>query len=135
MITLEADPWATLPGYQPPPPTPPHYTPRWPNTDKLTATTCQPRCVKCRHPEGRGTCRRCLLICDHTTPKKRKLAGVCLVRAVGAARTVASLSTGRRLVVVDRCPFCTRPHMHSADAAAGPYRLAACRQPYLLDLR
>lgn len=140
MTTLiDRDPWATLPAdwRTPKPPPPPTYEPRWPiDPDKLPQATCNPRCRNCRHPEGRGLCRTCVIICDHTVQRtKRKLVDVCLVRTTATARLVTSPSTGRQLLVVDRCPTCGRPHIHAAEPTLGPYRVPpACRQPYLLDL-
>ncbi len=139
MTTLTRDPWATLPTNwnTPPkqPPKPPTYAPRWPvNPDKLPQVTCHPRCPRCHHPEDRGTCRRCAIICDHTVqPKRRKLVNICLIRQRVPARLVVSKSTGRALLVIDHCPHCTAPHIHANEPTLGPYRLAPCRQPYLLD--
>lgn len=39
----------------------------------------------------------------------------------------------KTVLVVDHCPTCHQPHTHSADPGLGPYRVAVCRQPYLLD--
>lgn len=145
MTTLTTDPWATLPTdwmtrpLQPmtePQLEPAPYIAKLPEL-KLPETTCHPRCRRCHHPEGRGQCRTCVLACDHTTqlpPAKRKPVEICLTRTRATARTAHSPSgTGRQILIVDTCPHCQQPHIHTAHPDASPYRLSACGQTYLLE--
>lgn len=139
MTTTHTDPWATLPtnwrNPTPPTPRPPkrYYRPL-PNL-KLPDETCEPRCQRCDRPPGRGSCRRCVIVCKHTIqPKTRRLAEVCIVRIRARAEERMDDSTGRRILLVPDCPHCRAAHVHSVEPAQ-PYRIAGCGQPYLLETR
>lgn len=136
MSTTTRDPWATLPTRQPTTPPAP-YIAKLPEL-KLPETTCHPRCRRCHHPEGRGQCAICVLVCDHTTqPANRKPVEVCVVpiRARAVARTARSPGGTRQILVVDHCPHCQHAHVHSAHPGVGAYRRSGCGNPYVLEIR
>lgn len=137
MTVLNTDPWATLPpnwrdpAPLPTPSVPVRYYRPLPEMTKLPDVTCRPHCRRCHHPEGRGSCRRCVIVCDHT--KKTRLVEVCIVRTRAAA-TERRGGTGRAHILVHTCPHCGHAHTHSTEPAH-PYRRAGCGQPYLLETR
>lgn len=104
------------------------------------AEDCDPTCIRCGKPEGRGLCHtRCAVVCGHPEPLDpagRAPVEVCLVTTHVQARLVAGLpgaEPGRRLAAVD-CPRCGRVHWHGAVYGAR-YRIAPCNwQPYIVHL-
>lgn len=112
----------------------PHTHPSRPRRTNQ-AHDCQPACIVCGHAEGDGYCTpRCAVMCVHAAQHGR--AEVCLITTRVQARLVAGLpgaTPGRRLAVVDSCPFCGRIHWHAA-AYGIRYRIARCGRPYLVAL-
>lgn len=125
-----------LPVKQPKPARPRVHPPRPRRSKDAQARDCDPRCLVCRHPEGRGLCTpRCAVVCRHTAQPDR--VEVCLVTVRVTARLVTGLpgaeGPGRHLAVVDRCPWCGRVHWH-AEAYGLRLRIAGCGAPYLVQL-
>lgn len=118
------------------PPRPRVHAPRVRPTGEHLSTPCEPSCIVCGHPEGRGACwPRCPVLCAHST--EASLAEVCIVTTHVTARLVVGLpgagEPGRRLAVVS-CPFCERPHAHTA-AYGVRYQISGCGQPYIVHLQ
>lgn len=155
MTAPVADPWATLPTdwFNPVPPspaTPPllllPYDRPIPDWSKEPAISCRPNCAHCHHPEGFGTCRRCVLVCDHCRPLRRPgpdgrlvrvPTDVCITRIRARAEVIPGQG-GRFLTVVRDCPYCRSTHIHSAHPDLTPYRISGCtrnRKPYILETR
>jgi hypothetical protein len=133
------DPWATLPTNwrtphpkPAPQPEPATYHRPLPDLTKLPPPTCWPHCATCHHPETRGQCRTCLIVCDHT--KNPHPVDICLIRTRTEAVTRRGPGTGRTLLLVPNCPHCGNAHTHSTEPPH-PYRRAACGHPYLLETR
>lgn len=134
MTIHHPDPWATLPPdwrhpAPKPQPVPARYYRPLPELN-LPDYTCHPHCRRCHHPETRGHCKTCVIVCDHT--KNPRPVEVCIIRTRAAAVTRRGPGTGRTLLLVPDCPHCRAAHTHSTEPAH-PYRRAGCGQPYLLE--
>ncbi|WP_157251096.1 hypothetical protein [Nonomuraea typhae] len=96
---------------------------------------CDPRCLVCGHPEGRGLCTpRCAVVCVHAAQPYR--AEVCIATVHVTAQLAVGLPgarPGRHLAVVDPCPRCGQRHAH-AERYGRAWRLAPCGQPYIVHL-
>ncbi|MER7126660.1 hypothetical protein [Micrococcus luteus] len=113
----------------------PTHTPRPRRTKASQAEPCEPTCLVCGKPEGRGLCSpRCSNVCAHIA--QADLVEVCLVTVYVTARVVVGLpgaEPGRHLAVVT-CPFCARRHWHAARYGRH-YRTAHCSgRPYIVTL-
>ena len=113
----------------------PLYPPRPRRTKEQRERDCDPRCLTCGHPEDRGICYpRCPIVCVHTAQPGR--VELCLVTVRVSARLVVGLPgsrPGRRLALVDVCPWCEHTHWHT-PAYGLRYRTAGCGRPYLVHL-
>ncbi|MFC6081023.1 hypothetical protein [Sphaerisporangium aureirubrum] len=98
------------------------------------AEDCEPACLICKHPEGRGLCQpRCAVVCSHTA--NPDVVEVCIIARRVTARLVIGTPgsrPGRRLAVVT-CPWCERVHWHAAEFGIR-YRSGRCGWPYLVHL-
>ncbi|MFC3986812.1 hypothetical protein [Streptosporangium jomthongense] len=116
------------------PPRRPTHTPRPRRTRESQAEPCDPACLTCGKPEGRGLCSpRCSVTCVHVA--QADLVEVCLVTVHVTARVVVGIhgaEPGRRLAAVT-CPFCERLHWHAAQYGRR-YRVAPCGRPYIVTL-
>ncbi|RCG27196.1 hypothetical protein DQ384_26110 [Sphaerisporangium album] len=96
---------------------------------------CEPACLRCGGPEGRGLCQpRCAVVCAHTA--QPDVIDVCIItRHVTARLAVGTPGSrpGRRLAVVDSCPWCERVHWHAA-AFGVRVRVGQCGWPYVVHL-
>lgn len=112
----------------------PTHTPRPRRSKEAQAEECDPTCLTCGKPEGRGLCHpRCSVICVHTA--QPDLVEVCLATTCVTARLTIGIhgfEPGRKLAVVD-CPFCERLHTHTPRFGRH-YRLSGCGQPYIVTL-
>ncbi|MGC5012563.1 hypothetical protein ACLQ2R_17505 [Streptosporangium sp. DT93] len=111
----------------------PRHTPRPdPTRDEIQAE-CEPACLGCGKPEGRGLCSRCMVVC--TRLPANEVADVCVVTTRVLARLAVGIhghEPGRKLAVVD-CPHCDRLHWHT-PLYGTHYRVPPCRQPYIVIL-
>lgn len=112
----------------------PTHTPRPdPTRDEITAE-CEPTCLSCGKPEGRGLCSpRCMVVCNRLPAAEP--AEVCIVTTRVLARLAVGIhgaEPGRKLAVVD-CPHCQRVHWHTPQYGTH-YRIPPCRQPYIVTL-
>lgn len=113
---------------------PPTHTPRPRRSKEAQREECDPRCLVCGKPEGRGLCApRCSVVCVHS--RQPDLIEICLVTAHVTAilmtGTVTLRGAHRRALV--SCPFCGDIHWHAATYGAR-YRVSGCGQPYIVHL-
>lgn len=114
----------------------PTHAPRPRRSKEAQAEECDPACLACGKPEGRGLCYpRCSVVCVHTG--QPDVVEVCLTTTRVVARLVAGVPgvpgvPGRRLAVVE-CPFCERLHWHT-PAFGRHHRVSGCGQPYIVTL-
>ena len=113
---------------------PPTHTPRPRRSKEAQREECDPACLVCGKPEGRGLCTpRCSVACVHT--RQPDLVEVCLV----TTHVTAVLMTGERTLTGTHqhalvlCPFCGEVHWHAVRFGAA-YRVARCGQPYIVHL-
>ncbi|GAA0402797.1 hypothetical protein GCM10009530_63460 [Microbispora corallina] len=110
------------------------HTPRPRRTKEAQAEECEPACLTCGKPEGRGLCHpRCAVICTHTRQPDR--VEVCLVTTHVTALLVEGTRTltGSHQHALVCCPFCGDVH-HHAPTYGARYRLSGCGQPYIVHL-
>ncbi|MBO3751567.1 hypothetical protein J5X84_36305 [Streptosporangiaceae bacterium NEAU-GS5] len=114
----------------------PIHTPQPHRTKEFRDQPCDPACLICGKPEGRGLCHpRCTVVCSHNREPWR--AEICLIttkitaRLVEGART--AISRRRELAVVDQCPTCGRLHWHPPTYGLH-LRIPPCGIPYLVHL-
>ncbi|GAA4209554.1 hypothetical protein GCM10022252_76240 [Streptosporangium oxazolinicum] len=104
-------------------------------TEEAKAQDCEPTCMVCGKPEGRGLCSpRCRVLCANSAQPGR--TEVCIITTRVTARLAVGVhgaEPGRKLAVVDECPHCERVHWHTPQYGTH-YRVPPCRQPYLLTL-
>ncbi|MBX6387354.1 MAG: hypothetical protein IRZ07_30980, partial [Microbispora sp.] len=110
------------------------HAPRPRRTEEAQAEPCDPTCLVCGKPEGRGLCSpRCAIVCTHT--RQPELTEVCLVttRVTAVLVTGTPTVTGSRPLALVLCPHCGEVHWHAATYGAH-YRTSACGRPYIVHL-